>query len=99
MSKQPKPQKNQPKLYTASDLRRLVRDTVMGLEKHHMELTIGAFALALHRKVGMTGEQIADVLVATNEYSREALCFTEVQKQLLAETGLDLSEFTEEYGI
>ena len=75
MSKQPNRQRCQPKLYTESDLRRMVRDTAMNMEKHHMELCIGSFALALHRKLGLNSDQIADVLVATNEYSFNALCF------------------------
>ena len=75
MSKQPNRQKCQPKLYTESDLKRMTRDALMEIEKHHMKLCIGSFALALHRKLGLNSDQIADVLVATNEYSFNALCF------------------------
>ena len=96
MSKQPNRQRCQPKLYTESDLRRMVRDTAMNLEKHNMELAIGSFALALHRKLGLNSDQIGDVLTATNEYSINALCFQEVRKELLEETGLDIGEFVEE---
>ena len=95
MSKQPKRQKCQPKLYTESDLRRMTKETMINLEKHHMQLAMGSFALVLHRKMGLTGEQIADVLVATNEYSFNALCFQDVRKELKDETGLDIQEFTE----
>ena len=96
MSKQPKRQKCQPKLYTESDLRRMTREATINLEKHHMQLAIGSFALAMHRKLGLTGEQIADVLVATNEYSFNALCFQDVRKELKDETGLDIQGFVEE---
>ena len=95
MSKQPKRQKCQPKLYTESDLKRMTRETTINLEKHHMKLAIGSFALALHRKLGLKSEQIADVLVATNEYSFNALCFQDVRKELKDETGLDIGEFVE----
>ena len=96
MSKQPKRQKCQPKLYTESDLKRMTRDALMNMENHHIQLAIGSFALAMHRKLGLNGEQIADVLVATNEYSFNALCFQDVRKELKDETGLDIGEFAED---
>lgn len=95
MSKQPKRQKCQAKIYTESDLKRMTRDALMNLEKHHMQLAIGSFALAMHRKLGLNGDQIADVLVATNEYSFNALCFQDVRKELKDETGLDIGEYAE----
>ena len=95
MSKQPNRQKCQPKLYTESDMRRIQRDALMRIEKHHMKLTIGAFALALHRNLHLPNEQIIDVLTATGEYTNEALCFTDVQRELMEEAGLDISEFVE----
>ena len=96
MSKsQPRRQKCQPKLYTESDLRRMTREAMVSLEKHHMKLCIGSFALALHRKLGLSADQIGDVLEATGEYSLNAMCFTDVQRELKEETGLDLSEYTE----
>ena len=96
MSKQHNRQRCQPKVYTESDFNRALRTALMGIEKHHMQLCIGSFALALHRKLGLTSDQIADVLVATNEYSMNALCFQEVRKELKEETGLDIGEFAEE---
>ena len=95
MSKQPKRQRCQPKIYTQSDFDRGMRAALMNIERHHMQLCIGSFALALHKKLGLTAEQIADVLVATNEYSTKALCFQDVQKELLEETGLDIGEYAE----
>ena len=95
-NKQPRRQRCQPKLYTESDMRRIQRTALMDIEKQHMQLAIGSFALALHRKLGLPKEQIVDVLVATNEYSVNALCFQEVRKELLDETGLDLDEYVEE---
>jgi hypothetical protein len=94
-SNQPRRQKCQPKLYTESDMRRIQKEALMNLERHHMKLAIGSFALALHRKLGLSADQIGDVLEATGEYSLNALCFTDVQRELKEETGLDLSEYTE----
>lgn len=97
MSKnQPHRQKCQPKIYTESDLRRMTREALMRVERHHMKLCIGSFALALHRNLHLPADQIADVLKATGEYSLNALCFTDVRKELLDEAGLDLDEFVEE---
>ena len=96
MSKQPNRQRCQPKIYTDSDFRRALRDAALNLEKHHMKLCVASFALALHRKLGLDSDQIADVLVATNEYSCDALCFQDAKKELLEEAGLDLSEYVDE---
>ena len=89
-------QKCQPKLYTESDLRRMTREALLNVERHHMKLCIGSFALALHRKLHLSSDQIADVLKATGEYSMNALCFTDVRKELLDEAGLNLDEFVED---
>ena len=89
-------QKCQPKIYTESDLRRMTREALLRVEKHHMKLCIGSFALALHRKLNLKAEQITDVLKATSEYSLNALCFTDVRRELLDEAGLDLDEFVED---
>lgn len=94
-NKQPRRQRCEPKLYTESDMRRIQRHALMELEKHHMKLAIGSFALALHRKLGLSADQIGDVLEATNVYSHESLCFTDVQKELKEETGLELDEYVE----
>lgn len=96
MTSQPKRQRCQPKIYTESDLRRMTREALLRVEKHHMKLCIGSFALALHRKLHLNSDQITDVLKATGEYSLNALCFTDVRKELLDEAGLDLDEFVED---
>lgn len=95
MIKQANRQKCQPKLYTEADLRRMTRDAVMRVERHHMKVSIGSFALALHRKLKLDSSQIADVLVASSEYSMNALCFEDVRKELMDEAGLDIEDFTE----
>lgn len=94
--KQPRRQHCQPKIYTESDFRKALREALMSIEKHHTQMCVGSFALALHRKLGLSADQIGDVLEATNEYSLNALCFQDVQKELKEETGLDLDEFVEE---
>ena len=95
MSKQPSRQKCQKKVYSETEFQRALRDAAMRLEAHHMKLAIGCFALALHRKLGLNADKIGDVLEATNIYSHEALCFTDVQKELKEETGLELEEYVE----
>lgn len=95
-NKQPRRQHCQPKIYTESDFRKALREALMSIEKHHTQMCVGSFALALHRKLGLDSDKIADVLVATNEYSLNALCFTDVQKELLEETGLDLDDCTDD---
>jgi len=97
MSKQPKPQKCQPKVYTESDFRKALRTALMDVEKHHMKLSVASFALTLHRELHLNSDQIADILVATNKYSFNALCFEDARKELLEETGLDLSEYTDDF--
>ena len=95
MGKQASRQKCQPKLYTEADLRRMTKDALMRIERHHMKVSIGSFALALHRKLKLDSNQIADVLTAASEYSMNALCFEDVRKELLDEAGLDIEDFTE----
>lgn len=95
MGKQASRQKCQPKLYTEADLRRMTKDALMRIERHHMKVSIGSFALALHRKLGLDSNQIAVVLTAASEYSMDALCFEDVRKELLEEAGLDIEDFTE----
>lgn len=93
---QPRRQRCQPKVYTESDFRKALRDALMDIEKHHMKLCVAAFALTMHRKMGLDSEQIADILEATNEYSKDALCFQDARKELLEEARLDLDEYVEE---
>ena len=95
MSKQPHRQRCQPKIYTQSDFDRGMRAALAEVEKQHMKLGVGSFALVLHRKLGLNSDQIGDILAATNEYSFNALCFQDVRNELLEETGLDISEFAE----
>lgn len=94
-SKQPARQKCQKKVYSESDFRKALRDAAMNLEIHHMKLAIGSFALALHRKLGLGKDQLAEVLAAVNEISHEALCFTDVKHEIMDETGLDIDVFVE----
>ena len=95
-NKQPRRQRCQPKIYTEPDFRKALREALMDIEKHHTQMCVGSFALAMHRKLGLGSEQIADVLLATNEYSHESLCFQDARKELLEETGLDLDDCTDD---
>ena len=95
MSKQPSRQRCQPKIYTDSDFRKALRVAVFNVGCQNMKISIASFALALHRKLGLNSDQIVDILTATNEYSLNALCFQDVRKELIDETGLDLDEFVD----
>ena len=95
MSKQPSRQRCQPKIYTDSDFRKALREAVFNVGCQNMKISIASFALALHRKLGLNSDQIVDILTATNEYSLNALCFQDVRKELIDETGLDLDEFVD----
>ena len=94
-SKQSARQKCQKKIYSESDFQRALREAAMNLEEHHMKLAIGSFALALHRKLGLGKDQMAEVLAALNEISHEALCYTDVKNEIMDETGLDIDVFVE----
>ena len=94
-NKQPARQKCQKKVYSETEFQRALRDAAMRLEVHHMKLAIGSFVLALHRKLGLNAEQMGDVLEATNIYSHEALCFSDVQKEVKEATGLDIEAYVE----
>ena len=94
-NKQPARQKCQKKIYSESDFRKALRDAAMNLEEHHMKLAIGSFALALHRKLGLDKDQMAEVLATLNEISHEALCYTDVKHEIEEETGLDIDVFVE----
>ena len=88
--KQPRRQKCQPKVYTESDFRKALREALMNMEKHNLKLAIGAFALALHRKLNMPGEEIQEMLNLVQELSYEALCYQDVKKELKEAIGFDL---------
>lgn len=95
MKKQPARQKCQPKIYTESDFQRALRTAVINVAKQNIKITVAAFALTMHRKLGLNEDQISDLLVAMNEISDNALCFQDVRKELKEEVGLDIDEFAE----
>jgi len=78
-----------PKKYTESELRDILRRTLIDVTKHQQALSMVSFALAM-KDIGLKSEAILDVLVKTNEYKFEALCFEELRNKLMEETGLDL---------
>jgi len=94
-SKQPKRQKCQPKVYTDSDFRKALREAVYNVGVHNMKLNIASFALSLHRHGGMDKEKMIEILSETAKISNEALCYTDIRKSVLDESGLDIEEFIE----
>lgn len=95
MSNQPKRQKCQKKIYSETEFQRALRDAVMEIAKQNIKITVAAFALTMHRKLGLNEDQIGDLLEAMNDISNNALCFTDVKKELKEEVGLDIDEYAE----
>lgn len=95
-NKQPNRQRIQPKVYTDSDFRKALRDAVYNVGIQNMKINIATFALVLHRKLGMDKDAIMDVLNETSRLTDEALCYTDVRKQVLEETGLDIADYVED---
>lgn len=95
-NKQPKRQKCQPKVFTATDYERQLRKSVTGVTRQCTQIYMASFALALHRKLGIEPEKIMDALEETSRISCDALCFTDVCKEVMDETGLDLSDLLSE---
>ena len=95
-NKQPRRQRCEPKLYTESDFRRALRDAVMEVAKQNIKITVAAFALTMHRKLGLNEDQIGDLLESMNDISNNALCFQDVRKELKDEVGLDINDYAEE---
>ena len=94
-NKQPARQKCQKKIYSETEFQRALRDAVMEIAKQNIKITVAAFALTMHRKLGLNEDQIGDLLEAMNEISNNALCFTDVRKELKEEVGLDIDEYAE----
>ena len=93
MKCQPKRQKCAPKVYTDSDFRKALREAVYNVGIQNMKINVASFALALHRTTDMSKEDITEVLNATSEITNEVLCYSDVRREVLDETGLDLDIF------
>lgn len=87
--------KNEKKIYSESDLRRILRRTLLDVEKHQIAISMTSFALALKNELSLDKDKILDILVATNKYKFESLCFSELNDKLMEETGISLDIFDE----
>lgn len=99
MSNQPKRQRCQPKVFTATEYERQLRKSVTDVTRQCTKIYMASFALALRRKTQMEPETIMDVLEETSRISCDALCFTDVCKAVMDETGIDLSDLLSEDNI
>ena len=99
MKKQPSRQKCQPKIYTESDFRKALRDAVFKVGCQNMKINIASFALVLHRKLKLNIDDMMEILNETSKITNEALCYTDVRKQVLEETGLDIADYVESEGL
>lgn len=86
-------QKNQPKLYTASDLDRLIRDAVSEVAKNNLRITIAACALVAHREFKFGKQRLCRLIQGINDLSFDTLNVNELQEQLKKEAGVDLTFF------
>ena len=96
MTSQPKRQRCQPKVFTATEYERQLRKSVTDVTRQCTKIYMASFALALHRKLGIEPEKIMDALEETSRISCDALCFTDVCKEVMDETGIDLSDLLSE---
>lgn len=94
-NKQPRRQRCQPKVYTESEFQRELRNTAIKVAQQNVLVTVAAFALTMHRELGLDGDKIGDLLVKMNDISSKALCFSEIRQELKDETGLDIVEYAE----
>lgn len=94
-NKQPRRQRCQPKVYTESEYQRGLRETAIKVAQQNVLVTVAAFALTMHRELGLDSDRIGDLLEKMNSISSKALCFSEVRKELKDETGLDIVEYAE----
>ena len=94
-NKQPRRQRCQPKVYTESEYQRGLRDTAIKIAKQNVLVTVAAFALTMHRELGLDSDRIGDLLVKMNEISNNALCFEDVRRELKEEADLDIVEYAE----
>lgn len=99
MTSQPKRQRCQPKKYTETEYERQLRKSVTDVTRQCTKIYMASFALALHRKLGIEPEKIMDALEETSRISCEALCFTDLCKEVMDETGIDLSGLLSEDNI
>lgn len=99
MSNQPKRQRCQPKKYTETEYERQLRKSITDVTRQCTKIYMASFALALHRKLGIEPEKVLDALEETSRISCDALCFTDVCKAVMDETGIDLSDLLSEDNI
>ena len=96
MSSQPKRQRCQPKKYTETEYERQLRKSITDVTRQCTKIYMASFALALHRKIHLEPEKIMDALEETSRISCDALCFTDVCREVMDETGIDLSDLLSE---
>lgn len=94
-NKQPRRQKCAERKYTESEVNRMVRDAAISAAKHNVRTTVAACGLALHRCFGFGKLRILKALNEMDRLAFESLSFEEIRKELLEETGVDVT-FLEE---
>lgn len=90
-NKQPRRQKCAERKYTESEVNRMVRDAAISAAKHNVRTTVAACGLALHRCFGFGKLRILKALNEMDRLAFESLSFEEIRKELLEETGVDVT--------
>lgn len=94
-NKQPRRQKCAERKYTEAEVNKMVRDAAISAAKHNVRTTVAACGLALHRCFGFGKLRILKALNEMDRLTFESLSFEEIRKELLEETGVDVT-FLEE---
>ena len=86
-------QKNQPRKYTDAEVERIVRDTVTEIARNNLRITIAGCALVAHREFGFGKQRLCRLIQGINDLAFDTFNVNELQEQLKAEAGVDLTFF------
>lgn len=86
-------QKCQPRKYTDAEVERIVRDRLTEIARNNLRITIAACALVAHRKFGFGKQRLCRLIQGINDLSFDTFNVNELQVQLKAEAGVDLTFF------
>lgn len=90
-NKQPRRQKCAEKKYTEAEVNKLLRDTATAIAKHNVRTTVAACGLALHRCFGFGKARIMKAFAEMDRLAFDSMCFEEIRKALLEETGVNVT--------
>lgn len=92
MSKIPKPQKCEKKIYTQTEFEKVLNKSVLAVSKQSTMIFMAAFALSLHRELHLEPQVIRDTMQAAARIACEALCYEDVYEEVSKEIGTDVTD-------